>query len=150
VSQSGHEDMVLSPLGTSATNWPIVPDEWWVVGGMRIDRGTEVLGENLPQCHFVHHKSHMTLTDLLYQMSDEQSVEWELTGEQKYSEKTCPSATLSTINPTWPYLESNLGCRCGKPETNRLSYGTALRNGFSRRFWCDWIYFSLFGDVLPV
>jgi hypothetical protein len=28
------------------------------IGGM-IGRGTEVLGENLPQCRFVHHKPHM-------------------------------------------------------------------------------------------
>jgi hypothetical protein len=27
---------------------------------MRIGRDTEILGENLPQCHFVDHKSHMT------------------------------------------------------------------------------------------
>jgi hypothetical protein len=30
------------------------------IGGIKIGRGTEVLGKNLPQCHFVHHKSNMT------------------------------------------------------------------------------------------
>jgi hypothetical protein len=28
-----------------------------------IGRGTEVLGENLPQCRFVHHKQHMPCPD---------------------------------------------------------------------------------------
>jgi hypothetical protein len=27
---------------------------------MKIDKGIEAFGENLPQCHFVHHKSYMT------------------------------------------------------------------------------------------
>jgi hypothetical protein len=30
------------------------------IGGM-IGRGTEVFGENLPQCRFIHHKSQMLL-----------------------------------------------------------------------------------------
>jgi hypothetical protein len=37
-------------------------------------------------------------------------------------ERTCPSAALSTINPTWSDLGSNPGRRGGKPANNRLSY----------------------------
>jgi hypothetical protein len=47
-------------------------------------------------------------------------------GKPKYSEKTCPSVTLSNTNPTWPDLGSHPGCRGGKPATNRLSYGMAI------------------------
>jgi hypothetical protein len=46
-------------------------------------------------------------------------------GKPKYSEKACPSPTLSTTNPTWPDPGSNPGLRDGKPATNRLSYGAA-------------------------
>jgi hypothetical protein len=45
-------------------------------------------------------------------------------GKPKYSEKTCPSATLSATNPTWCDPGSNTDRRGGKPVTNRLSYGT--------------------------
>jgi hypothetical protein len=68
--------MRLSPLCTSATNWPIVP------------------GQN----------------DRWRMWSSRWKENWQ--GKPKYSEKTCPSATLSTTNPTWPDLGSNPG-RCG-------------------------------------
>jgi hypothetical protein len=47
-------------------------------------------------------------------------------GKPKYSEKTWPSATLSTINPTCLDPGSNPGRRGGKSATNRLSYFAAL------------------------
>jgi hypothetical protein len=46
------------------------------------------------------------------------------------SDKTCPSAALSTTNPTWLDPGLNPGRRGGKPATNRLSYGAALFQGF--------------------
>jgi hypothetical protein len=66
-----------------------------------VEGETEVLGENLT------HRE-----------------DWQ--GKPKYSEKTCPSATLSTTNPTRLDPGLNPGRRGGKPATNRLSYGVAL------------------------
>jgi hypothetical protein len=35
-------------------------NEYGAAGRVRIGRGNQVLGENLPQCHLIHPKSHMT------------------------------------------------------------------------------------------
>jgi hypothetical protein len=49
-----------------------------------------------------------------------------LTGENQSTRgKTCPSATLSTINPTWTDPGLNPGLRGERPASNRLSHGTA-------------------------
>jgi hypothetical protein len=45
--------------------------------------------------------------------------------DHRARQKTCPTVTLSTINPTWPDLGSNPGSCGGKPVTDRLSYNTA-------------------------
>jgi hypothetical protein len=55
-----------------------------------------------------------------------------LTGEDRSTRrKTCPSATLSTTNPTWSDPGSNPGLRGGMPAANRLSHGTAELWGWS-------------------
>jgi hypothetical protein len=49
-----------------------------------------------------------------------------LTGENRTTRrKTCPSATLSTTNPTRTDPGSNSDLRGERPTTNRLSHGTA-------------------------
>jgi hypothetical protein len=49
-----------------------------------------------------------------------------LTGNNRTTRgKTCPSATLSTTNPTWTAPGSNPVLRGGRPVANRLSHGTA-------------------------
>jgi hypothetical protein len=49
-----------------------------------------------------------------------------LTGENRRTRrKTCPSATLSTTNPTRIDQGTNPGLRGERPVTNRLSHGMA-------------------------
>ena len=48
--------------------------------------------------------------------------------KQKYRKRTCPSATLSTTNPTWIGLGFNSGIREDRPATKRLRHGTTPRN----------------------
>ena len=53
-------------------------------------------------------------------------VEWNWQGKTEIlGGKTCPSATLSTTNPTWTDPGSNPGPRGERPATNRLNHGTA-------------------------
>jgi hypothetical protein len=52
-----------------------------------------------------------------------------LTGENRSTRgKTCPSATLSTANPTCTDPGSNTGLRGERPATNRLKHGTSVRS----------------------
>jgi hypothetical protein len=45
-------------------------------------------------------------------------------GKPNNSKKTCPNATLFTINPIWADVVLNSGHSGGKWATNRLSYGS--------------------------
>jgi hypothetical protein len=49
-----------------------------------------------------------------------------LAGETEVLGENLPQATLSNTNPTGLDPSLNPGRRCGKPPTNRLSYGTTL------------------------
>jgi len=58
-----------------------------------------------------------------------------LTGEYgSPRSKACPSATVSTINPTWACPALNHAVRSEGSATNRVSHGTAVSN------WCNFTY----------
>jgi hypothetical protein len=60
-----------------------------------------------------------------------------LIGENRRTwRKTCPSATLSTTNPTWINPGANPALRCGRPATNRLNHGSALSVYLFRMYRC--------------
>jgi hypothetical protein len=57
-----------------------------------------------------------------------------LTGENRSTlGKPCPSASLSTTNPTWTDPGSNPGLRGERPASNRLSHGTAPMSSMQQR-----------------
>jgi hypothetical protein len=60
-------------------------------------------------------------------------VEWNWQGKTEVLwGKTCPSATLSTISPTWTDPGLNPDLRGERPAANRLSHGTAYLARYSR------------------
>jgi hypothetical protein len=63
-------------------------------------------------------------------------------GKPKYSEKTCPSATLSSTNPTWLDPDLKPGHRGGKSLTNLPSYGTVFLKcrTLDRYIWEPWVW----------
>jgi hypothetical protein len=74
--------------------------------------------------HVGHWMAYCTCPGWLWWWTIWWNEDWQ--GKPKYSEETCPSATLSTTNPTRPDPGSNPGRRDGKPATNRLSYDAAM------------------------
>jgi hypothetical protein len=54
-----------------------------------------------------------------------------MTQQERYAEGegTCLSPTLSTTYPTWKGLGSNPGLRGESLVTNRLRYGTIIKQG---------------------
>jgi hypothetical protein len=68
-----------------------------------------------------------------------------LTGENRRTlRKTCPSATLSTTNPTWIFPGANPGLRGEIPATTDLSHSTATISTLILSFH---LYLGLLRDI---
>jgi hypothetical protein len=62
----------------------------------------------------------------------EQLVEWIWQGKPKYSEETCPGATVSTTKPHMTTRSRTPDRSGGKPAINCLSYGVVAVMGLLR------------------
>jgi hypothetical protein len=79
---------------------------------------------------------------VIVKMIVEKQMECRLAGETKVLGENLPQRHFCpSQNPTWPDRGLNPGRRCGKPATNRLSYGAAYRDSFT--FFYDFTKFSI-------
>jgi hypothetical protein len=99
----------LSPLGTSANIWPIVPapyDDWWWMWSSRWNecQRNRNTPRNLPQWRFVHHKPHITRLGL-----EPGQSRWQLTAWATARPFKC-TYTIGLIY----YIETSVRnkCRC--------------------------------------
>jgi hypothetical protein len=72
-----------------------------------------------------HSLAYCTSSGWCMMINVEQLVEWELTGETEIPGETLPQCHFVHHKSPRPDLLSNSGRGGGKPESNRLSYGTA-------------------------
>jgi hypothetical protein len=77
----------------------------------------------------------MKMSSFLYQVLQVMEHQWNEIDREKPTtrRKTCPSATLSTTNPTWTDPGSKPGLRGVRPATNPLSHGTAYQSPYTSK-----------------
>jgi hypothetical protein len=80
---------------------------------------------------------------VIVQMIVEKQMECILTGETEVLGENLPQRHFCpSQNSTWPGPDLNPGRRCGKPETNRLSYGVATSTCYSETLY--WLLLKQF------
>ena len=97
------------------------PQEEWRLGGGGRDEEQYVLALPFAKITALKAQEWNKITQHLRNDNRARTVCW--------GRRDCPGPTLSTIYPTWKGLGSNLGLRGESLVTNRLRYGTNIRQG---------------------
>jgi hypothetical protein len=75
-----------------------------------------------------HQRAYCSYAQMIYEYRERQSKDDTDRRNGRTRRKPCPSATLSTTNPTWTDQGANPGLRGERPATNHLSHATAPIN----------------------